>query len=238
MKLTTLIVHHPLKTLLSRLGVAAVLLTLCGIVSAQELKPIKLNAPDKKRGLPVMEALSVKASAKALSDREVSVQDLSDLLWAANGVNRPEEKKFTASSAMNAHDVDLYVFLKDGVYVYDAFEHVLNPVVKGDYRTQVVMTPPKPANSTEPARPAPFTGPVEIILISDGSRFKRGTPEQKTEWGALDTGIVSQNISLFCAATGLKTHPRASMDKTKITSLLKLKETQHIFLEHPIGYEK
>jgi hypothetical protein len=190
-----------------------------------------------------MEALSVKASAQDWSEKELSLQDLSDLLWAANGINRPDVKKYTASSAMNAHDVDLYVFMKDGVYVYDADNHCLNPVLDGDFRSQIVPPPQKdaPRGALVPPSPVPshiLTPPILIVLISETARFRAGTPELKQEWGAIDTGIVSQNISLFCAATGLKTRPRASMDREKIRKLLNLKDTQYVFLNHPIGYAK
>lgn len=87
------------KMLLRLVVVAAVVLSLPRWVPAAELQALKLNPPDKKRGLPVMEALSVKASAVEWSDRELSLQDLSDPLWAANGINRPEIKRSTASSA-------------------------------------------------------------------------------------------------------------------------------------------
>jgi len=79
---------------------------------------------------------------------------------------------------------------------------------------------------------------MQIILVSDVSRFKFGPPELKPEWGAIDVGIVSKNISLFCAAAGLATRPRASMDKEVIENLLKLSDTQHVFLNHPIGYSR
>jgi SagB-type dehydrogenase family enzyme len=207
-----------------------------------ELKIIKLNQPNKKRGLPFMETLSVKASVREWSDRDLSLQDISDLVWAANGVNRPKEKKYTASSAQNAHDVDVYLFMKNGVYLYDADKHVLKQVLNGDFRSQIMMKPPpRPEDKkrmARPPRPAPSNPPIQIILISDISRFKMGPPELKYEWGAIDTGIVSQNISLFCAATGIKTRPRASMDKGKIKKLLKLKNSQYVFLNHPVGYAK
>lgn len=83
-----------------------------------------------------MEVLSVRASAREWSDRDLSLQDLSDLLWAANGLNRPEEKKYTASSAQNAHDVDIYVFMKDGVYLNDADCLAEYIAVLCRYRTQ------------------------------------------------------------------------------------------------------
>jgi hypothetical protein len=206
------------------------------------LKTIKLNEPNRKRGLPFMETLSVKASAREWSDRDLSLQDLSDLLWAANGINRPDEKKHTASSAQNARDIDIYLFMKDGVYLYDADAHALVPILAGDFRSQLMMTPPpRPKDAggpPPPPPPPPSSPPIQIILISDVSRFKFGPPELKPEWGAIDAGIVSQNISLFCAATGLATRPRASMDKEVIKNLLKLNDAQHVFLNHPIGYSE
>jgi hypothetical protein len=231
------------------LVLAAVALSVSGWALGAELQPIKLNQPDKKRGLPLMEALSVKASTVEWSDRELSLQDLSDLLWAANGINRPEVKKSTASSAMNARDVDVYVFMKEGVYLYDPESHTLQPVLAGDHRSEIMMArPPRPAGAPPsgppagaappPAPPPPSNPPIQLILVSESARFRAGSPELRFEWGAIDTGIVSQNISLFCAATGIKTRPRASMDKEKIKSLLKLNETQHVFLNHPVGYKK
>jgi len=219
-----------------------------------DLRTIKLNEPDKTRGLPFMETLSVKASVREWADRDLSLQDLSDLIWAANGINRPDERKYTASSAQNAHDVDLYLFMGDGVYLYNADHHTLEPVLTGDFRSQLMMPPPPrpldapetgPGNTpgkgsvkTPPSPPPVSNPPIQIILISDISRFRMGPPDLKYEWGAIDTGIVSQNISLFCAATGIKTRPRASMDKDKIKGLLKLSDSQHVFLNHPVGYSK
>jgi hypothetical protein len=104
----------------------AMALLLPGLALTQESKTIKPNEPNKQRRPPFMEALSVRASAQEWSDRELSLQDLSGLLWAANGMNRPDTKKYTASSAQNAHDVDLYLFMKDGVDIYDADHRALN----------------------------------------------------------------------------------------------------------------
>jgi SagB-type dehydrogenase family enzyme len=230
------------KLLTTNLMLAVVLSWMPAGAQVGELTTIKLLEPDKKRGLPFMEALSVRASVREFSDRELSLQDLSDLLWAANGVNRPLEKKYTAPSAMNSHDIDLFVCLKEGIYVYDADDHSLKPVLEGDHRSGFMMTPPprqkNAPGAPPPSRPAPSTPAIQIYLVSDCSRFRVGSAELKYEWGALDAGIVSQNISLFCAATGLKTVPRASMDKAKIKNALKLKETQFVFLNHPVGYAK
>ena len=151
------------------------------------------------------------------------------MLWAANGINRPEEKKYTASSAMNAHDVDVYVVMKGGTYVYDADTHALNLVLSGDVRSETLRAPPS-AEASEP--------PVQLVLVSNSTGFRTGSPELKYEWGALDAGIVSQNISLFCAATGLKTRPRASMNKDRVREVLQLSDAHFVFLNHPAGYAK
>jgi SagB-type dehydrogenase family enzyme len=224
------------SSLTGSLLAALVLIPALGLAQAQELQTIKLNEPNKKRGLPMMEALSVRASVRDWSPQEVALQDLSDLLWAANGINRPDSKKRTASSAQNAQDVDIYVFLEDGVYLYDAAGQALVPVAAGDHRQEVVAPPAGPPGAKPGTPPTP--APVLIVLVSDVSRFRGGTPELKKEWGAIDTGIVSQNIALFCAATGLATRPRASMDRDKIRTLLKLKDTQFPMLNHPVGHSK
>lgn len=251
-----------MKKRLLAMSAFAALFLLPTLAQPQDVKTIKLNEPNKKRGLPFMETLSVKASATEWADTELSLQDLSDLLWAANGINRPESGKRTASSAMNAQDVDIYVFMKDGVYLYDARGHSLVEVIAGDFRSEIAMARPgggpagppgkpdqqkegvpvpKPAGPPPGEKPGPAqapSAPILLVLVSDTSRFRGGSPEQKHEWGAIDTGIVSQNISLFCAAIGLATRPRASMNKDKLKTLLKLKDSQYLFLNHPVGYRK
>jgi hypothetical protein len=186
---------------------------------------IVLLKPDKARGFSLMKALDVRASASEWSNKELSLQDLSDLLWAANGFNRPKEGKRTASSAHNSQDIDVYVFSKDGVYIYNASEHILNLVVTEDIRDLTGKT----------------DAPITIVLISDMSRFKAGYDSFYLSWANIDCGIVSQNISLFCAATGIKTRPRADFTegaRDKIREIIKLKDTQHILLNHPVGYAK
>lgn len=193
-----------------------------GFTIAQELKPIALNEPDKTRGLAFMKALDVRASVRDWSDKTLSLQDLSDVLWAGNGVNRPDEGKRTASSAMNAQDINIYVLMEEGAYVYDAFNQVLNPVQAGDYRGLAGSTP----------------APVTLILVSDISRFRAGDDVLKLGWAGIDCGIVSQNISVFCAAAGLATRPRASFPgMEELRKVLQLTDSQHVLLNHPVGYK-
>jgi nitroreductase len=207
--------------------IASILLFICfsGCVLAQDLKPIVLNPPDLKRGLPVMEAFSLRASATEFSDKKLTLQDLSDLLFAANGINRKDVSKRTAPSAMNAQDIDIYVFMQEGIYFYDAAKSILNQIIAGDQRLIVA------------GRQEAFAKvPVMLLLVSDISRFKMADDAAKLDAAGKDAGIVSQNINIFCAGTGLITRPRGTMDLEKIRSILKLKESQRPLLNNPVGY--
>lgn len=194
-------------------------------LAAQELSVIKLNAPNKERGLSIMQALDKRASAKEFNSKELSLQDLSDLVWAANGINRPSEGKRTAPSAVNAQDVDVYVCLPKGFYLYDAKEHQLKPIAAGDHRKAVAGKQPNFA-----------TAPLFLVLVSDISRFKMQDEAGNLSLAAMDAGIVSQNIALFCSGTGLQTRPRAYMDKDQLKTILKLTDKQHLMLNMPVGY--
>ena len=213
------------KTLLTAAALAA-----CAASAQDALQPITLKAPNLDRPGTLMQAFSNRASANAYVDRALELQDLSDLLWAANGVNRAEAKKRTAPSAMNAQDVDIYVFLPEGAYLYDAFGSVLKPIAKGDFRAVAVKQPP-PQGMPQP--------PVLLILVSDISRFTRLTDDTaKLKNATFDVGIVSQNIAMFCSAANLATHTRVSPDAAKLKEILKLSDTQYPMIDHPVGYPK
>ncbi|RHJ86734.1 SagB/ThcOx family dehydrogenase [Parabacteroides sp. AM08-6] len=192
-------------------------------MQAQELKEVKLNAPDKNRGTAVMKALSERHSDRVFDSKELSLQDLSDLLWAANGINRPDGKR-TAPSALNKQDVDVYVILKEGAYLYNAQSHSLTPIAQGDHRAAV-------AGGQDFVKSAP----VCLVLVSDLSRFG-GITEQNKLMGAVDAGVVCQNINLFCSGVGLSTVPRASMDKAALKTILKLSDSQQPIMNNPVGY--
>lgn len=217
------------------IGIMALALLLAvawsGLLEADQRSEVRLKAPQKDRGLAFMTTLAVKASSREWSDRDLSDQDLANLLWAANGLNRPEEGKFTASSAMNAHEVGVYVIMRSGIFLYEAERHMMKKIKDGDLRAKVM--PPRPPSPGHRAMPTPA---LYLVLAADTSKFRVGSEEKRREWGAIDTGIVSQNISLFCAATGLKTRPMASMDREAIADLLGLTDTQFPMLHHPVGY--
>ncbi|KPK83714.1 MAG: dehydrogenase [Bacteroides sp. SM23_62_1] len=212
---------------MKRIIIYIMLIMLTGSLFAQGTKTIVLNPPDKTRGLPYMEAISLRASVTEFDTSDIKLQDLSDLLWAANGINRPEEGKRTAPSAMNAQDIDIYVLMKSAVYLYDAKQNLLEHVVDGDHRMLIAGR-----------QVAVAKAPVICLLVSDISRFRAGEDSLKLVWAAIDAGIVSQNINIFCAATGLTTRPRASMNQEKLREVLQLTDTQHLMLNNPVSYRK
>lgn len=206
------------------------LLLVCLVFSAAAFaadKVIKLPNPNLKRAGTVMKALSDRHSTREYAAKSLSLSDLSDLLWAANGVNRKDSGKRTAPSALNKQDVDVYVVLPDGSYLYDAKNHQLNLVSEGDHRGAV-------AGGQSFVKSAP----VSLVLVSDIARFGDAKNARNQLMGAMDAGIVSQNISLFCSSANLATVPRASMDMDQLKKVLKLKDSQIPMMNHPIGYFK
>lgn len=179
------------------------------IMSINAQESVKLNAPNMKRGSSMMQAFAKRQSIKSFANKELSKQDLSDLLWAANGINRTESGKRTAPSAMNKQDVTVYVCLKDGSYLYNHKTNTLDLISKEDVRQDK-------------------GAPVCLVLTSN----LEGT------YGAIDTGIVSQNISLFCSGTGLASYPRGTMNKDQLKNALKLNDKETLLLCQPVGYAK
>jgi SagB-type dehydrogenase family enzyme len=197
-----------------------------GGMNAQELSVIKLDAPDKTGGKAVLKAIAERKSDREFATDKLKPNDLSTLLWAANGINRADGKR-TAPSANNAQDVDIYVILEEGAYLYDPKEHALMPVAAGDYRAAV-------AGGQDFVKAAP----VSLVLVSDLTRLSKEPNEGTKLTGAVDVGIVSQNINIVASGLGLYTVPRGSMNKDELKKVLKLKDTQYIGLNNPVGYPK
>lgn len=157
----------------------------------------------------------------------MKIKDISDLLWAANGINRAGSGKRTAASSYNAQDIDLYLFLKAGVYIYNPKDHQIELVVSGDHTDLIATTQEFVKDSRQ-----------IILLVSDISRFKKGEESEKLRWAAIDAGIVAQNIMIFCASEGFLARPRVYMENEQIRQLLKLNEDQHLILNIPVSYNK
>ena len=210
------------------LSLVVLMIAFSTILFAQVGYQIQLPQHSQDRGISIMKSLENRRSSTDLDTKELAMQDLSDLLWAACGINRVETGKRTAPSSQNTQDIDVYVCLSDGVYRYDPKANVLNLVNLGDFRMLA-----EPKTSTTPP-------PCLLLLVADKSRYRNhNSQEHINNMIYVDAGIVSQNIGLFCAGVeSLNTKPRAQMNYTELQKALKLNDTQVLILNHPVGYAK
>lgn len=188
------------------------------------IAPIQLPEPRRSGGMPLMEALAKRCSGRNFSDRALPLQTLSELLWAAYGFNR--EAKRTAPSSHNRQEAELYVFLREGVFLYDAFNNTLEPVAEGDLRGLTGIQD--------------FVGncAVNVAIVCDRSKITGKTPQGVIETIYSDTGFISQNIYLYAASEGLISVTRALVDKEALASRLGLGPEKTITLIHSVGYSE
>ena len=202
------------------------LLLFAGRGFAQETKTIELPAPNMTGGMPLMEALKERRTGRDFSSKQLPVQVLSDMLWAAFGINRPESGKRTAPSAMNLQEIDIYVALEQGLYLYDAEKHTLEAVSGEDLRAKTGF------------QDFVADAPANLVFVADYSRMTRGTEAEKDFYSAADTGFISQNVYLFCASEGLATVVRGWVDKDALAKVMGLREDQKVILAQTVGYPK
>ena len=195
------------------------------LASAVFAQSIDLPAPQTTGGLPLMDALAKRSTGREFDSRDLSPQQLSSLLWACFGINRPDGKR-TAPTAKNNQEVDIYVILKQGAYVYDAKANKLNLAVKGDLR---------PLAGTQDFA---TNAPVSLVFVADLAKMGKWTAEEKKNYAYVDVGYISQNAYLFCASEGLATGARASVDRKALGAKLNLRPDQMIVLAHSVGYPK
>jgi SagB-type dehydrogenase family enzyme len=207
-------------------SVVVALIVGAAATSAQDMTPIELPAPDMAGGKPLMQALAERSSSREFSEEQLPGQVLSDLLWAACGVNRPESGKRTAPTAMNMLEIDVYVATADGLFLYDAAKHILEPVLAGDIRAATGR------------QDFVAVAPVNLVYVADLSKMTRGDEEQKKFYSATDTGFISQNVYLFCASEGLVTVVRGAVDKESLAEAMKLRPDQKVILAQTVGYPK
>lgn len=193
--------------------------------SAQEPREIKLIKPQTEGGLPLMQTLKARQSSREFGADKLPLQVLSNLLWAADGVNRADGKR-TAPSAVNWQNIDIYVALADGLYVYKPVEHVLREVLAEDVRAATGR------------QDFVKDVPVNLIYVADFSKINRGTDEDKNFYSASHTGFISQNVYLYCASEGLATVVRGLVDREAMAKLMKLRPDQKVMLAQSVGYPR
>lgn len=189
-------------------------------------KTIALPQPDRKGGMPLMEALDKRCSTREFAEKALPEQTLSNLLWAAWGINREESDKHTAPSSNNKQEIDIYVAKADGLFKYIPKGHFLEKISDEDIRSSC-------GNQSFVA-----TAPLNLIYVADLARTdqKDFTVEPIASYS--NAGFISQNVYLFCASEGLATVVRGWVDKDLLPAKLQLKPSQKIILAQTVGFPK
>lgn len=203
----------------------AILSMTSNISLAQEPKSIQLLKPQIGSGNSLMQALWKRMSSRQFSPEPLPVEVLSNLLWAGFGINRPDGKR-TAPSAMNWQDIDIYVILPDGLYLYDAKANQLKLMFTHDLRglagTQAYVK----------------EAPVNLIYVCDYAKMGKTSDDAKHLFSGFHAGVIAQNIYLYCASEGLATVVRASIDIPALSKAIKLRPDQKITLAQSVGYPR
>lgn len=197
---------------------------------AAELSPIKLLPPDMKGGKSLMQSLQERKTSRSFSTKKLPIGVLSNLMWAACGINRPDSGKRTAPSAVNWQEIDVYVAMEEGLYLYNAKTHVLEPVLKNDLRKNTTIL-------LQPSKSSVANAPLQLIYVADYAKMSFiANDEDKKIYSSADTGFIAQNVYLYCASEGLATVVRGMIDRDVLAKDMKLRDKQKIVLVQAVGY--
>jgi nitroreductase len=191
-------------------------------ISAQA---VILPAPHSEGGKPLIQALRLRRSIREYSERPLPPQVLSDLLWAAFGVNRPSGDR-TAPYWRHVMVIDVYAAMADGVWLYDPQQHALLPHLTTDIRAQTGL------------QEFVASAPLNLVYVAHGERMKDISPEERRLYASVDSGFIGQNVYLFCASEGLATVFRGAVDCKKLAQSMRLNEEQFVTFAQTIGYPK
>jgi SagB-type dehydrogenase family enzyme len=184
---------------------------------------ISLPVPDIQGGEPLMKALAHRESRREFDPAPLPAQTLSNLLWAAAGINRNEHAGRTFPSAMNGQEVDVYVALPAGVYRYQAATHSLQLTRAVDVRRVTGY------------QDFVDTAPLDLVLVADHSRMKLVPAAQRESYASVCAGAIAQNVYLYCASAGLSTVIRAWVDRTALAQAMGLSNDQQVLLSQTVG---
>lgn len=192
----------------------------------EKFDTIVLLAPDTLGGKPLMHAMQMRKSDREFAHDNLSLKHLSEILWAANGINRNTLKR-TVPSALALYPIQTYVFLSNGIYFYNVQRHLLEPVVQGDMRhltgTQAFVK----------------TAPLNLVFVADFKAYEGDSkvPEDKRLWlASLDAGHSAQNVYLYCASEGLKCVVRGAVNENELLEILGLRNKFHFIVAQTVGY--
>jgi hypothetical protein len=199
---------------------------------AGQLKPIALPKPEKDGGTSVLASLWQRKTTRTIKPDALPPQMLSNLLWAAWGVNRPDGRR-TAASASNSQEIDLYVILPEGIYLYDGPAHSLTPILAGDHRSKVGRG----------QGGAMAKAPVNLVFVADIAKYSRGRPQEpglkdpeiQKSYSNIAIGLIAGNVFLFAASQGLAAWFH-NCNKPALTEAMKLRPEQRVFYAQTVGY--
>lgn len=185
---------------------------------------LKLPAPDMSGGKPLMQALHERHSSREFSHQKLPLYLISNLLWAAFGINRPASGGRTAPSAHDWEEFDVYVATEDALFLYEAGSHSLKFILAGDIRASTGIQD--------------YVGeaPLDLVYVADLSRMATATREEKAFYSGPDAGFIAENVYLFCASEGLATVARGLVDRVALAQIMKLGPDQTIVLAQSVGY--
>jgi hypothetical protein len=187
---------------------------------------IKLPAPEINGGMPLMNALAKRQSTRIFGDQNLSPQQISNLLWAAFGINRPESGGRTAPSWRGSNETDIYLATATEVHLYDPKANELRKIMDGDLRAKTSVLP------------FVRSAPVVLIYVADRTRMAKASDEEHIQNAHVDAAIIAQNVYLFAASAGLGTVILGSVDRKSLSQTLKLRDNQILTYSQPVGHPK
>ncbi len=206
--------------------VAASVVVGASTLAAQQAKVLALPPPRMDGGKPLLDALKLRHSTRAYSDRSLSSQVLSDLLWSAFGINRPASGDRTAPYWRHVMVIDIYVTMADGVWMYEPKQHALIKHQDGDVR------------AATGSQDFVATAPLNLIYVAHGERMQNVSVEDRRLYASVDAGFIGQNVYLFCASEGLASVFRGALDQRKLAQMLELPAGQFVTFAQTVGYPK
>ena len=215
-----------MKTALWAVALVLALSFLASPATAGSKDTIKLPAPQTTGGMPLMDALSARRSSREYAPDALPPQELSNLLWAAFGVNRPEKALRTAPSARNWQEIDVYAAMAGGRYLYDANANCLRLVIAKDIREATGM------------QPFVKDAPVNLVYVADHVKMGDMPKEAKDTYAAADAAFIAENVYLYCASAGLATVVRGAVDKEALGKAMELGVNRRVVFAQTVGYPK
>jgi hypothetical protein len=190
-------------------------------IAAKNIKSLELPPPRAQGGQPLTAALKLRRSTREYSDRALAGQTLSDLLWAAFGVNRPSGDR---TAPYWRHVMVIYATMADGVWLYEPKAHTLLPHSDADIRAQTGL------------QDFVATAPLNLVYVAHGERMTDVSAEDRRLYASVDAAFIGQNVYLYCASEGLGTVFRGAVDYPKLGRALQLPEGQFVTFAQTVGY--